>query len=771
MAIVLLGARGAEAATAEKTPLVSNQPVLFVADEVQYDNDLGLVVATGHVQLSQKDQILLADNVTYNQKTDTVTATGHVSLLEPSGDVTFADFVELHDDMREGFIKNIRALLSDRSRLAGNTARRVEGNRTEIRRAVYSPCDLCESDPTRPPIWQIKAEKVIHDKEAQVVEYRDASIDIAGVPVFWTPYFSHPDPSVKRQSGFLAPTAGYSTTLGAHTTTPYFWAISPDKDATFAPMFTTDAGFIMSGEYRQAFTDGYVRAAGSVAYTNQENSTGTAITPINTVRGHFFTNGGYDFNDTWRSTWDINRTSDATYLQRFRFGGGFGTTFGAYSAQPYLQSRADVESFFDSRSYGIVDNYMFQSLRFGIGESTQPVVLPVATYNWVGHPDEWGGRWTATSNVENLITPANSGVQIRRLSTGAGWSIPLNGLVGDRFNFSANLRGDAYQSQNVVLATGQGPSDSETAGRIYPQTELLWRYPWVRRGNGYNQTIEPIVAVIASTNGGNPATIPAEDSPAFEFDETSLFVPNRFPGYDRVDSGQRVDYGLQGAFYGDGGGSSQFLVGQSYRFQGNGPYPVGSGVNTRRSDIVGRVIVTPAPFLDLIYRFRLDEKHLTSRRQEVGVYTGPPSLRLGLNFLSIKQDPLVPDLEERKQISATLNADLTRYWSLQLLGTRDLGSSSIVNNNGFSVTTGVSETVASGVAAVYQDECMVFRTSFTYSGTRAGDIHPGSTILFTIGLKNLGEINAPVFSSSSGNSGTNTFGGLGGLGSAASSAF
>jgi len=771
LAIVLFGARGAAAATAEKTLVSGNQPVLFVADEVQYDNDLGLVVATGHVQLSQKDQILLADTVTYNQKTDTVTATGHVSLLEPSGDVTFADFVELHDDMREGFIKNVRALLSDRSRMAGNTARRVEGNRTEIRRAVYSPCDLCESDPTRPPIWQIKAEKVIHDKEAQVIEYRDANIDIGGIPVLWTPYFSHPDPSVKRQSGFLSPTGGYSTTLGAHATTPYFWAISPDKDATFAPMFTTDAGFIMSGEYREAFSNGYLRAAGSVAYTNQENSAGTAITSIDTVRGHFFTNGGYDFDDTWRGLWDVNRTSDPTYLQRFRFGGGFGTTFGATSSQPYLQSRAATEGFFDSRSYAIVDNYMFQSLRFGVGEANQPVVLPTATYNWVGHPDDWGGRWNATSNVENLITPANSGVQIRRVSTGAGWSIPMNGLVGDRFNFSANLRGDAYNSQNVVLATAETPTPTENTGRVYPQAELLWRYPWARRGDGYNQTIEPIAALIASTNGGNPARIPAEDSPGFEFDETSLFVPNRFPGYDRVDSGQRVDYGLQGAFYGDGGGSSQFLIGQSYRFQSNGPYAIGSGVNTRRSDVVGRVVVSPAPFLDFIYRFRLDEKDLTFRRQEVGVTTGPPSLRLGLNFLSIQHDPLVPDLEERRQIAASVNADLTRYWSIQLLGVRDLGSSSVLNSNGFNVTTGVAETVASGIAAVYQDECMVFRTSFTYSGTQAGDIHPGSTILFTIGLKNLGELSIPAFSSGTGGTSSGPFGTLGNYGSSANSAF
>src|SRR5579863_6565224 len=84
------------------------RPYIFAADEVEFDQDLGLVVAKGHVQLSQGDQVLLADTVTYNQRTDTATASGHVSLMEPNGDVTFADFAELHDNFKDGFVRDMR---------------------------------------------------------------------------------------------------------------------------------------------------------------------------------------------------------------------------------------------------------------------------------------------------------------------------------------------------------------------------------------------------------------------------------------------------------------------------------------------------------------------------------------------------------------------------------------------------------------------------------------------------------------------------------------
>src|SRR6266446_3264299 len=253
------------AARAAPPPRDANA-MLFSADELQYDQELGLVVAKRHVQISQGLRTLLADTVTYNQRTDTVTASGHVSLLEPTGEILFADFIELTNRFQDGFLQNIRALLSDRSRLAANTGRRTGGTRLELRRGVYSPCDLCREDPTQPPLWQLRAEQMTHDSQNHIIEYRDATLEIGGIPVLYTPYLSHPDPSIKRQSGFLAPTFGKSTDLGFHATIPYFWAIAPDRDATFAPIFTSSAGTVAAGQYRQRFSNGEAQGSGSINY-------------------------------------------------------------------------------------------------------------------------------------------------------------------------------------------------------------------------------------------------------------------------------------------------------------------------------------------------------------------------------------------------------------------------------------------------------------------------------------------------------------------------
>src|SRR5579862_5435818 len=206
-----------------------NAPIVFQADEVQYDDHLAVTVAKGHVELSQGGEVLLADVVSYSQRTDTVTASGHVSLLMPTGEVVFGDFMELRDSMNNGFAQNVRMLLADRSRLVANAARRINGNRLELARGVYSPCDLCEDNPSAPPAWQFKARQISDDKELKRIEFRDARLEVDGWPIFYTPYLSEPEPSVKRASGFLMPSLGNSNTVGFHVSLPYFFVLGPDR--------------------------------------------------------------------------------------------------------------------------------------------------------------------------------------------------------------------------------------------------------------------------------------------------------------------------------------------------------------------------------------------------------------------------------------------------------------------------------------------------------------------------------------------------------------
>jgi LPS-assembly protein len=735
-----------------------NAPIVFQADEVQYDDQLGLTVAKGHVEISRGGEVLLADTVSYNQHTDTITASGHVSLMMPTGEVVFSQFMELRDSMNDAFAKDVRMLMADRSRLAANAARRLNGNLFEFRRGVYSPCDLCKENPSAPPAWQFKARQVTDNRKEKLLEFRDATLEVDGFPVFYTPYLSAPDPSVKRASGFLMPSFGNSNTVGFHIATPYYLVLGPDKDLTLAPRFTTRAGELLASEYRQRFSNGTLDAIGSLNYSNVGSGSNTATG--DQWRGHINAAGRWDLDSTYRTGFQLQRVSDQTYLLRFGFG------------QPLLNAmvtRAYLEGF-DPRASTDVNAYIFQPLQPGLGDSTQPIVLPVANRNWQSEPDGYGGIWKLNANVLNIVREV--GTQTRRLSLGGEWGKSFRDGIGGQYKFTASLRGDAYSVANLsALSNPDLPSSffsvngapplspisrNFLTGRVFPQLGLTWSYPLAHHGEDMTAIIEPIAGIYAGPNAGNSHRIPDEDSLGFELRDTDLFRPDRLAGYDILDTGQRVDYGIKAGIYDKNGGNYRLLIGQSYRAQPNPYLPPASGAAERLSDVVGRVVMSPNSYLDLIYRFRLDKSSLSNRTQEVGLSAGPQNLRLGVNYLLVppqRQSDVVTNpatgqtllYGKRQQLTVSATTKLTRYWSLAGSETINLTNSSNFVN-GVATPQSSSTSIYATLSAIYQDECMAFIGSVTQSGVRSGDVTPGVSVLFSVVFKNLGEVGGTLFS-------------------------
>jgi LPS-assembly protein len=739
-----------------------NAPISFQADEVEYDDKLALTVAKGHVEIAQGTQILLADVVTYNQRADTVTASGHVSLMTPDGTVVFSEYMELRNGMNDVFADNVRMLMSDRSRLAANAARRTNGNHLDLRRAVYSPCDLCKDDPSAPPVWQLKAREMTDDKELKRLEFRDATMEVDGWPVFYTPYMSAPDPSVKRQSGFMMPTFGGSSTLGFHVTTPYYQTLGESADVTLIPRFTSQAGTVLAADYRQRFSNGFLEDLSSINYSNVGSGDDQNLT--HAFRWHVNAFGDFDLDDTYRTGFSLQRVSDQTYLQRFSF------------TQPLLSTeitRAYFEGFPANGSLD-VNAYLFEPLTPGLGDSTQPIVLPVINRDWLFQPDLVAGTLKVNTNLLDIVREV--GTNTRRLSLGAAWARTFYDGIGGEYKIQASVRGDGYSvnslsnlsnpdlpsvyfSQNGQPPAVQVPYNFVT-GRAFPQIGLTWDYPLVHRGSDFTFLVQPTVATFAGTNGGNRYIIPNEDSLGYEYRDSDLFRADRLQGYDLLDTGQRVDYGLNLGAYAANGGSYRMLIGQSYRAELNPFLPPGSGAEDRLSDVVGRVTLSPSSYLDLIYRFRLSKDTLSNRLQEVQATTGTGIVRLGATYILIPAELpseviAVPGSGQtilygkREQLTLNATVKLSRYWSIVGAETLNLTNSANIVN-GISTPQSSSESLQASLSALYQDECMGFITTVTQSGIRNGDVTPGYSILFSVVFKNIGEIGGNVFNASPG---------------------
>lgn len=695
-----------------RPPVRTDAPVLFKADQLRNEQKIGLVVATGNVEFTQSGRTLLADSVTYNRRTDTVTASGNISLLEPSGEVVFADHIELTGNMRDGVIENMRVRMTDDSRIAAAGGRRIGGTRTEFRKAVYSPCKLCEKDPTRAPIWQVKASKVAHDQEAKDVIYHHAFLEFYGIPVMYTPYLSHPDPTVERRSGFLVPTYGSDSELGSLVSTPYYFDIAPNMDATFTPIVTTNEGVVGSGEFRHRLSQTDYTVQASLTHASRENDKGDGL------RGHLKGDLLHEFDPTWRGGINLHLATDDTYLRRYNF-----------DSPDTLENRVYAEGF-RGRNYASANAYYFQGQRSTDDQGETPIVLPKLDYNYVGDPGKFGGLWKIDANA--LMLTRTSGTDARRLSAKTKWELPYISRLGEVYRLFASVQTDAYWVNDVQEADAPSNTISGFSGRAFPQAGIEWKLPWARRDGRFTQIVEPIVSFIVAPSSQNPDRIPNEDSLSFEFDDTNLFSENRFGGVDRVEGGSRITYGLNSGVFGLNNGFSSFFVGQSYRFSEDSDFGTETGLEDHFSDIVGRVEISPTQYVNALYRFRLDKDDFAPKRNEVQATLGVPKLLLSVNYLSIDQqnlnDILDPDDEfrDREEISVGFSSQATKRWRFGASTRHDLSSG--------------GGALRHGAFLNYEDDCFQFQLDYARTFTRDRDVKPSDTILFRVVFKTLGEV-------------------------------
>ena len=180
----------------------SKEQMLVRADEINYDYTNESVSAIGNVQIYYSGSTLEADKVIYDQKTKRLHAGGqHPAEREPDGKVTYGEIIDLSDDFRDGFVDSLRLEGSDDTRVAANRAERTSGNFTVFESGVYTACEACKDDPKKPPKWQVKASRIIHDQGEKMMYFEDARLEFFGVPLAYMPYFSTPDPTAKRKTG------------------------------------------------------------------------------------------------------------------------------------------------------------------------------------------------------------------------------------------------------------------------------------------------------------------------------------------------------------------------------------------------------------------------------------------------------------------------------------------------------------------------------------------------------------------------------------------
>jgi LPS-assembly protein len=720
-------AANADSVTTEMFPAPSNvapqnstasssdeQPVDLIAERLEHDEATQTVTASGNVELVQAGKVLKADSVSYNLLQDKVYAKGNVILTDVDGTVYTADNVELTQDMKNGFVQGLHILLTDGSRFTAEKGTRTGGTVLDLKQASYTPCEPCKNDPSKKPLWQLRAAEVTHHETEKRISYRDAWFEFMGVPLAYTPYFSHPDGTETQKSGILAPSFGYGSRLGASYEQQYYYAIAPDKDATVGAIVATDANPVALAEYRQRFDNAEFELGGSLTYSDRVDSVaGVERYVDDELRGHIYGNGLWNINENWRAGFDVAATTDEQYLRQYDF-----------KRQDILENELYVERFED-RDYLVGRVMAFQDLRLSQRTIDQPAVLPEAIASFYGDPNGMlGGRWNMELSALGLYRDGN-GQDVARTSAELGWQkryVTGFGLVN---TFDVMARGDAYSitDRNTLVAVANN-DDTQTRGFALANWQAS--YPLVNRFDKSQIVVEPIVSLTAATNVDYDGGIPNEDSQDFTLDPTNIFEPNRFPGHDMIEDNSHVTYGMRTGWYGDNGYRTEAFFGQSRRFtDNNNPFNVGSGLSEQESDYVGQVSASLGGMLDVDYRFQLENKNMTSQRHEVDGTINWGSLALNTRYFYANAIRGTDLNRSREQIRQTIWYGISDNWAVNGSVWYDLGQ-----NDGLRQAT-------AGIDYIGQCMNVSLMAERTLTQNYTGD--SGTEIMLRIGLKNLGE--------------------------------
>ncbi|MGN6549043.1 MAG: LPS-assembly protein LptD, partial [Pararhizobium sp.] len=570
--------------------------LLLSAQQLNYNDRTHVVVASGAVRIDYGGYKLVADQVQYNQDTHRMKANGHVELVSPDGTKTYAETMDVTDDFADGFVNALRIDTTDRTHIVATSAERRGGVETQFNNGVYTACEPCKKHPERAPFWQVKARKVVHDSSTKTIRLRNARMEMFGVPIGYFPYFSVPDQTVKRKSGFLRPSIGYSDALGAELRVPYYQVFSPYSDATFTGTGFSKQGFLGEAEFRQRFRNGiHTLTLAGIDQLDPSSFTPGSVDAEHSARGLVASRGLFQINPRWTVGWDLMAESDDNFGRTYGITGYAAST---QTSQAFLTGLSG-RNYFDLHSYyfDIQSSKEDNGLNFKNLEREQPFVLPVIDYQ---HLSELGGgqltftanETTLTRDRSQIITTDPLGRQLpvtryqglegndSRLSGELEWKRTFTTPSGLLLTPIAAARGDAF-FVNTSDPSYPGDSSRDYAGdfagdgthaRGMVTGGLEARYPILATAAHSTHVIEPIAQIFVRPDEPLAGGLPNEDAQSFVFDTSNLFSRDKFSGFDRVEGGTRANVGLQytGSF--DNGVTLESIFGQSYQIAGQNSF-------------------------------------------------------------------------------------------------------------------------------------------------------------------------------------------------------
>tara|TARA_Y100000816_G_scaffold105950_1_gene73817 strand:+ start:2242 stop:4614 length:2373 start_codon:yes stop_codon:yes gene_type:complete len=475
------------------------------------------------------------------------------------------------DDIKINFFKSSFGNVDNDPRLRGNYIY-SDQEKSLIKKGVFTTCKIKKDDC---PPWQFKSEEILHDKNKKTIYYKNAWLEIYDKPVFYFPKFFHPDPTVKRQSGFLAPRFESSSSLGDSVSVPYYKVISDNKDLTFSPkIYGTNEG-LFQNEYRQQNKNSSHILDFSLKKDNNSSKSHFFSRTLANLNLSYFQNSELEFN--------IETTSDDNYLKSHKIKSSITNNnsllnsfllFKGNKEDLYLEAK--IEAYEDLTKEKSSDKYQYLLPSFELSKS-----------------------------FKNNLTLISNGYQ-KNYDTNVYEKVLINDL---KYSSVPRINSNGFVNKiNVLLknVTTESENSNEYSESFRSQNfgSLLYdiSYPMKKNGSKFDSFLTGKASFMYSPNKNK--NLKNLDR---KIDIKNIFSQNRLSLNNSVEGGQSITFGGEYELI-DKKNNSILTAGLAsvLRDVSDSKLPTKSTINNKSSDFIGSLDIKPNNNFNIAYNFSVD---------------------------------------------------------------------------------------------------------------------------------------------------------------------
>ena len=434
--------------------------------------------------------------------------------------------------------------------------------------------------------WSIAAKEVKHDRKNKLVKYNQATFKLYDVPIVYFPKFFHPDPTVKRQSGFLAPSI-LSQNSADYLKTPYFFAISEDSDFTFSPRFYSDQKNIYQGEFRK------VKKNSKHIFDASIKNENAFLTKKNSSQSHFFSKSTIETNfelfDFSKIDIQLQNVSNDDYLKFNNISSPI------INSKNTLNSKIEFEGSRDDIEFSI-NTEIYEDLSKENTSDKYEFILPNFSLSKILNTSFDGSMEISSSGYNKLYdTNINEKILINNLSYKSQDSIKNSGLINNYEFLFKNFNADSKNSSNF-----KNRSENTIRGIF----QFNSKFPLQKSSKNYFSTLTPIFVAKF-----NPQSNKNLNNKERLIDYSNIYSVDRLSSSTTLEGGESITIGNEFKLFNNIDKSSELFslnLAGSFRADENLDLPKSSYISQKSSNLVGESKIKFNEFLDLEYDFLSD---------------------------------------------------------------------------------------------------------------------------------------------------------------------